>query len=139
MARDPDFDVRQTRLTSVCSVDSLDERHRHVRIQVGVKQSKLDTFSVEHPVWMTVSGEWTPEQVWREYTSVGRAGEVVRMGEQTPDTQLFFAASDESFENPVVIPFFKKRFYDWENWNTSQLGMRDDDRIVFVLIHSSAG
>ena len=72
MASDPDFDQRAQRFQSCCSVDSLDERHRHVRAQIGVKWARRDTFSVEHPVWMTISGEWTPEQVWREYVEVAR-------------------------------------------------------------------
>jgi len=89
--------------------------------------------ALDCPVSLVISGEWTPEQVWYEYLTQSR----LAYDGVDPAAQLFLARADaDSFNDPIVLPFFRKPIYDWENWNTEQPGMRDDDRIAFVILHS---
>jgi hypothetical protein len=64
---DPDFFIRGSRNMSMCSEESLDERHRFVNVIVGVKTKERATFAIEDPLLMLISGGWTPLQVWNEY------------------------------------------------------------------------
>jgi hypothetical protein len=72
--------------------------------------------------------------VWNEYQA-----KLDRVFLYSPKVQLFFAHTREersvSFDDPIVLPFFDKPIYHWENWNTCQKPLRDGDRIVFVLLH----
>jgi len=55
------------RTSSICSDDSLDINHRHVRVIVGVKRDDMSTFSIEQPAVCLISGRWTPWQIYADY------------------------------------------------------------------------
>jgi hypothetical protein len=118
------------RHSSICSDDSLDLHHRHIRAVVGLKHRDMHTFAIEQPVTLSISGRWTPMQVWREYKAKAQPK---LDGDAPPKGCLVYLKGRDDFDDPRVAPFLHKPLYDWENWHDCDSPMPDGSRIVFVV------